>query len=190
MNRLIEDILEISRLEAEGFKLELEETQLTRLIKPIITGLAPVAEKKGLKLFYVQHGNLPKLFVDKKRITEVITNLIDNAIKFTEVGQITVETRRRKNNILVKVSDSGCGIPEEFYSKIFEPFSQAEGMVNRTHGGTGLGLSICKGIVKQHKGDIWFESKIGKGTTFYFILPLPKERLSFSMLNYVIHMLF
>jgi PAS domain S-box-containing protein len=173
LNELIEDILEISRIQAEGFKLKLSKIQLEKYIGLAVKSMIPVAEKRGLELNY-KLDNLPLIIADKKRITEVLINLIENAIKFTHKGKINIEAKREKGHILVKIKDTGIGISKKEYKKIFHSFTQLEGTYTRKYGGTGLGLSICKGIIKQHGGKIWVESILGKGSTFYFTLPIKK----------------
>jgi PAS domain S-box-containing protein len=173
LNELIGDILEIARIESEGFKLKPEKLQVENCIGLIVKSMTPVAENKGLKLIY-KESKLPLIMADKKRITEVITNLIENALKFTEKGQIIIETEKHKDNILVKVRDSGMGIPKKYLKTVFSQFFQIEPTYTRRYGGTGLGLNICKGIIEQHGGKIWVESELNKGSTFYFTLPLKK----------------
>ncbi len=173
LNDLIEDILEISRVQAEGFKLKLSEIQLGDCVGLVVKSMTPVAEKKGLELDY-KLDSLPLITADKKRITEILTNLIDNAIKFTHKGGINIEAKREKDYILVKIKDTGIGISKKDRERIFHSFTQLESSYTRKYGGTGLGLSICRGIIKQHGGKIWVESTLGKGSTFYFTLPIKK----------------
>lgn len=174
LNKLIEDILEISRLESAEFKLNLEKIQLKDIIKSVMENLTPLAKAKGLNIV-CQPDDPPLIIADKKRIEEVVTNLIDNAIKFTDKGVISIEVKKQKDDILVEVKDTGRGISKESLEKLFTAFYQAEDKLNRQHGGTGLGLSICKGIVEQHGGKIWAKSEIGKGSTFCFTLPIKLE---------------
>ncbi len=171
LDELIEDILEISRVKAEGFKLELGEVNLKDCIKEVFKSMDDVAKKKGIKLSYKIYS-LPLIFVDRKRILEVLENLVNNAIKFTEKGSIIIEAKKQKDNVLVMVKDTGIGISKTHMNKIFQPFFQIEPTFTRKYGGTGLGLGISKGIIEQHKGKIWAKSELGKGSIFYFTLPL------------------
>ena len=116
--------------------------------------------------------NLPRIKFDHDKIIQVLTNLANNAIKFTENGGITITTGKEDNIIQVTVKDTGPGIKEEDMPKLFQQFVQLQ----RKMGGTGLGLSICKQIIEAHKGKIWAESEFGKGTTFHFILPIEERR--------------
>lgn len=172
LNKLIGDILEISRMQAGTFKMNPEEFSISDLIKEVYYNLVQMSESKGLKLSFKFEENLPLVYADRIRIGEVITNLIDNAIKFSNKGEIQIDAKKDKENILVKVRDSGIGIKKEEERYIFVPFFQAEPLYTRKHGGIGLGLSICKKIVEQHGGKIWFESKVRKGTSFYFTIPI------------------
>ncbi|MBT3642584.1 HAMP domain-containing histidine kinase [archaeon] len=174
LDELIGDILEISQLEAEGFKLKIEKVQLKNVIGLVVKNMLPVAEDKKLVLSY-EFSQTPLIEIDKKRIMEVVTNLIDNAIKFTTRGKIVVRTQIKGKEILASVSDTGPGIAPEHLGKLFIPFSQLEETFTREHGGSGLGLAICKGIVEQHGGKIWIESALGKGATFYFTLPMSQK---------------
>ena len=171
LSKLIDDILEISRLEQPQFKINLEKAQIKDIIQLVIDNMGSVAKEKGLSLSY-HLDNPPLILLDKKRMTEVITNLLDNAIKFTDKGGITIEVVNEKQNILVKVRDTGIGIPPEVFEKLFQPFYQVESTFSRKHGGTGLGLSICKRIIEEHGGKLNVKSDLGKGSTFYFTLPI------------------
>ena len=115
---------------------------------------------------------LTKIQFDKDRIIQVLTNLINNAVKFTEKGSIKIQTVKVDNNITVLVKDTGIGIKESDIPLLFERFKQLDSGMTRKTGGTGLGLSICKDIVEKHNGKIWVESIIDKGSVFCFSLPI------------------
>jgi len=116
---------------------------------------------------------LPDIQADPARLSQVLRNLINNAMKFSKNGgRIVVSARSEKNEITFSVQDFGAGIGKQSKIRIFEPFFQEQSVFSRSFGGTGLGLAICKGIVEAQNGRIWFESEQGKGTTFYFTLPL------------------
>jgi signal transduction histidine kinase len=120
--------------------------------------------------------DLPPLYVDKVRITQVITNLVENAAKFSPEGsRIMIGAAAREGSILISVEDSGIGMPQEVVENLFNRFYQAQQVVSGKTRGTGLGLAICKGIVEAHGGKIWVESRERKGSKFYFTIP-QKER--------------
>jgi len=171
LDRLIGDILEISKLQEEGFKLKVAKIQLKDCVDDVIKSLGPVAKRKGVVLSYVGKG-LPLITADKMRMEGVLTNLVENAIKFTDVGTIKIIANVEGDNILVRVVDTGVGISKEDMTKLFKPFYQAGPMYTRKHGGTGLGLSIVRAIVKRHGGKLGAKSIEGKGSEFYFTLPI------------------
>ena len=176
LERLIKDILDVSKLKSKKMKFEFKPTQLNDIISNTIENIESFIKKKQMKVS-TKLTQLPKIMIDKEKIGELITNLCYNSIKFTkEKGKIIVETKKDKNNITVKISDNGIGIAKKDFEKIFEPFIQLDPSTTRKYGGAGLGLNICKEIMESHKGKIWVESKIGKGSTFYFSLPIKKEK--------------
>src|SRR5262249_14950029 len=144
---------------------------LCEVLMPVIDRIRPQAEAKGQTLEADVPASLPGVPVDARRIDQVVSNLIRNAIKFTpQDGTIHVSARRQEWDILVCVTDTGPGIPQEHLLKVFDRFWRVPGTQKQ---GTGLGLSIAKGIVEAHGGNIWAESELGKGTSFFFTLPLP-----------------
>jgi two-component system CheB/CheR fusion protein len=172
LDKLIVDILDISRIQSGRLKFELKKVQPADCIKESIENMKPLADEKNIAIT-TKIDKLPKITLDKDAITQVLTNLIDNAIKFTpEKGKIKIEVKKQKNDILVKVKDTGIGISEENLKRIFNPFFQVDSSYTRKYKGTGLGLTICKAIIKQHGGKIWTKSKLKRGSTFYFTLPL------------------
>ncbi len=139
--------------------------------------ILPLANKKSITIERKIEQNLPPVLVDKDRIDQVISNLLDNAIKFTDKGKIQIGAKIQNGSILCYVADTGRGIPEAFQSKIFERFEQVErnNLAKKKTRGTGLGLSICKDIIEHYGGKIWVESKINEGSTFFFTLPINKS---------------
>jgi signal transduction histidine kinase len=117
-------------------------------------------------------SDLPTISGDERRISQVLLNLVGNAIKFTDSGAIRIEAAAKESAVTVSVADTGPGIPPGDMEKIFEEFRQAEGSLAQRKGGTGLGLAIAKKIVELHGGKIWAESELGKGSTFTFTLPI------------------
>ncbi len=175
LDSLIADLLDVSRIQAKALKLFLKKNSLNEVIKETLKLLEPKIKKKGLDIS-IRLTPLPKFYFDKNRITQVMINLLDNAVKFTPKGKISVFSKKSRKKAIVVIKDTGVGISKEIQSKLFHPFIQEDTSKTRNFGGTGLGLSICKGIIDAHNGRIWFESKKNKGSTFYFELPI-KESL-------------
>jgi PAS domain S-box-containing protein len=173
---LINDVLELSKIEAGSLTLSLADYAMNEVAQTAITAAEPLAREKKLALKVSIPADLPTATGDERRITQVLLNLIGNAIKFTDAGEVRLEVAASDGVFLVSVADTGVGIAEAEQSKIFEEFHQAEGVNNGTKGGTGLGLSIAKRIIDLHGGRIWVESNPGQGSTFRFTLPICVER--------------
>jgi len=176
--RLINDILDIERIESGKVKMERENCDLRDLINSAINIMQPLADKAGVSLS-IHNSNSSsnissiQLWADPDRIIQTLTNLFSNAIKFSEPGStVYLMTELQKDQVLVTVQDTGRGIPEDKLESIFERFQQVDSSDSRNHDGTGLGLAICKSIVQQHGGKIWVESVLGEGSSFYFTLPI------------------
>jgi NtrC-family two-component system sensor histidine kinase KinB len=151
-------------------EMELEPVAVSLLIERAISTLAAQAEEKGLGLNHQLPADLPPVKADPTKITWVLTNLIANAIRYTEPGgQIETSARQAGDFVYMSVSDEGAGIPLDYQAKIFDKFVQVKS--DKTGGGSGLGLAICKEIVKAHGGTIWVTSTPGQGSTFTFTLP-------------------
>ncbi len=169
LEKLMRDLLDVTRLEAGSLPPRFELAAPDELVRSPVNGLTSVAAKKGVGLSLVTGSELPKVRADRVQIGRVLTNLIVNAIRHTEVGgSVTVRTRPSSEGVVFEVADTGEGISEEFLGSIFERFVQVPGA---TQGGAGLGLSIAKHIVQAHGGSMNVESKVGKGSVFSFILP-------------------
>lgn len=169
---LINDILDLSKIEAGRLELQLEEINLTRLILSTVDELKPLAEQKQLSLKVYNELDNPIIFNDSNRLRQVLINLLSNAIKFTQTG--SVEVRIRENSpvqLFLSVKDTGIGIAESELEHIFEEFRQVDQTTTRQHGGTGLGLAITKSLVNMMQGNITVESKLGQGSTFCVELP-------------------
>ena len=175
--RLINDVLDFQKLEAGKMKFDMRKGDLNAAIKDIKATMVPAAKAKKIELLTKLGKDIPAINFDRDRITQVLTNLVDNAIKFTEKGSITICTQRKGNIIIVSVKDTGQGIEEEDTHKLFQMFEQLAKGKDRKTGGTGLGLAISKEIVGRHGGKIWVESKPGKGSTFSFALPIKDRRV-------------
>lgn len=171
LKRLIWDVLDLSRLEAGNMKFSMQQIDLTEIVEEVIKNMGTFAKAKGI-IIESKIRPLPVTEGDRERLSQVITNLLDNAIKFTpKKGIITVETRKEGYSLIISVSDTGIGIPEKQVEKIFTKFFQVDNRVARKYSGTGLGLTICKGIINAHGGNITVESTLKKGSTFNIILP-------------------
>jgi signal transduction histidine kinase len=173
---LINNVLDLSKIEAGQLTLSLNEYSMAEVIKTVFTSVEALAAEKKLDLKVDVSNDLTIGKGDEQRIAQVILNLIGNAIKFTDEGEIKVEATVANETFLVSVSDTGPGLEEVDQKNIFEEFHQVDGSSTRKKGGTGLGLSISKKIVEMHGGRIWVESTLGKGSTFRFILPVRVER--------------
>ncbi|MDW7990667.1 MAG: GAF domain-containing protein, partial [Anaerolineae bacterium] len=169
---LINDILDISKIEAGKMELTFEPTDLKEIIRGVMSTAIALVKDKPIELQQSVPENLPTIIADSRRIRQVLLNLVSNAAKFTDEGFIRVEARTEGDYVVISVSDSGIGIPPEKLPKIFEAFTQVDSSPSRKYGGTGLGLTISKSFVELHGGKIWVESELGKGSTFTFALPI------------------
>jgi signal transduction histidine kinase len=172
LDNIIADFLEISRIEAARLKFDFRETDIKQLVKDTIAFMQGFAKEKNVTLVD-KVKNLPLIKADPDRISQVLRNLINNAIKFSdENNKIEVSAELKNDFILFGVKDYGRGISPDNQVRVFEPFYQVESSTRRKHGGTGLGLTICRGIVESQKGKIWVESEPGRGCKFNFTVPL------------------
>ena len=173
---LINDVLDFSKIEAGRLTFNLSDYSMQDVIETVLTSVEALAAEKNLDLKVKILEELMTGKGDEQRIAQVLLNLIGNAIKFTEEGEVIVEARISNDTFLISVSDTGPGLSEANQNKIFEEFHQADGSSTREKGGTGLGLSISKKIVEMHGGRIWVDSIPEKGSTFRFTLPVRVER--------------
>lgn len=171
MTQMVQELLELSRIESGQAPLRLFPSTVAQLIEPVIERLRAQAGRAGLALNVVLPADLPEVMVDAERVRTVILNLVHNAIKFTPPdGQVTVSARVASDAVIIAVADTGIGIPADDIPRIFERFYKADRA--RSGGGTGLGLAIAKHTVQAHNGHIWVESIENVGSTFSFTLPL------------------
>ncbi|CAM2930304.1 ATP-binding protein [Paenibacillus taichungensis] len=184
---LINDILDLSKVEAGRLDIVLEDISVAQLTEDAMAHFQLVAEKKGVELKLDKKPGLPEtLWSDPQRVQQILRNLMSNAIKFTHQGKVTltVSTKQMKKSgilsqwIVFSVQDTGIGIAEDKHQSIFEAFQQADGSISRKFGGTGLGLSISRDLARLLDGSIELESAEGKGSTFYLYLPLNREKMS------------
>jgi signal transduction histidine kinase len=171
--RLINDILDLAKIEAGQIKLTKVKLDLRDPVERSIRGVKSYGDQVGVKIVMVAPDDLPDIEVDKDRIEQVVTNLLSNAIKFSpEGGLIQVRLTVEDGSIYCRVVDQGCGIAEQDVDKVFGKFQQVGDSPRK--GGTGLGLAIAQALVQEHGGKIWVESKLDEGSQFVFRLPLPE----------------
>jgi signal transduction histidine kinase/HAMP domain-containing protein len=173
---LINDLLDISHIEAGLMELEFQEVDLAQLIQSVMATASALVRDKNVELHQEIAPDMPKVEVDVARIRQVLLRLLANAAKFTEQGSITVRAWPADGQAMVSVSDTGVGILEEDQERIFERFEQGTLENGRRPDGAGLGLALSKQFVEMHGGRIWVESEVGKGATFTFSLPLREGR--------------
>ncbi len=176
-NRLLEivnNVLDIAKIETGQFVVNNISFSVMSVLKDLYSFFTAMAKGKGINLSYSVPFNFENLFLltDKAKLTQILSNLINNAIKFTQIGSVVFGYEIVDNQIQFFVKDSGIGIGKEHQSKIFERFAQVDLSITRGFEGAGLGLAICKGLIEILNGKIWLDSEIGKGTIFYFTLPL------------------
>lgn len=170
MNRLIEDLLDVTRVEAGRLQLHRRPEDLLRVIAEAVTMLQPAVAGKSISLREEIPEYLPRADVDAPRMIQVLQNLVSNAVKFTSPGgEIAIQATAKDGEARIAVSDTGIGIPPDDLPRLFDRFWQATGS---RRGGAGLGLAIAKGIIEAHGGRIWVESEVGRGSTFTFALPV------------------
>jgi signal transduction histidine kinase len=169
---LINDVLDLSKIEAGQLTLTLNDYSLKDVVHSVFSAVESLATTKHLALKIEVPATLPPAHGDEHRITQVLLNLVGNAIKFTETGEVAINATAQNGSFTVAVRDTGPGIAKADQSKIFEEFQQADNSATRKKGGTGLGLAISKRIVELHGGRIWVESKEGHGSTFSFTVPV------------------
>ena len=172
---LINDVLDVSKIEAGQLTLSLEDYSLSDLVHVVVSAVEPLAAEKRLAFKAEVAPDLPVGRGDGRRLSQVLLNLVGNAIKFTDKGEVAIRASATNGAFTVAVCDTGPGIAEADQAKIFEEFQQADSSITRKKGGTGLGLSIAKRIIEMHGGRIWVESEQGKGSKFYFMLPVRVE---------------
>jgi signal transduction histidine kinase len=177
---LINAVLDLSKIEAGQLTLSMNDYSIQEVVYTAMTSVESLAAEKQLKLAVELSPDLPLARGDERRIVQVLLNLLGNAIKFTEAGEVTVRVTTVDAAFQVAVSDTGPGISEADQEKIFEEFQQADSSSTKQKGGTGLGLSIAKRIIEMHGGRIWVESSLGKGSTFWFTLPVRVDHQSGS----------
>jgi len=180
---LINDVLDLSKIEAGELVLTLENYALPDIVQTVVTATEPLAGTKGLNLTATVQPGLPMGHGDARRLSQVLLNLVGNAIKFTDEGEVAIDASAANGNFVLTVSDTGPGIAAADQAKIFGEFQQIDSSSNRNKGGTGLGLAISKRMVEMQGGSISVESQLGRGATFRVTLPVRVENLPEELLG-------
>jgi len=173
---LINDVLDISKIEAGQLNLSIGDYSLKQVVHDVYSAVESLAANKHILLKLELAQGLPKGRGDERRLTQVLLNLVGNAIKFTDQGEVVIAASAGDGSFKVAVRDTGPGIAPEDQNKIFEEFQQADNSITKTKGGTGLGLAIARRIMEMHGGKLWVESEVGHGATFTFMLPVQVEQ--------------
>jgi signal transduction histidine kinase len=173
---LINDVLDLSKIEAGQLVLDLNDYSLQGVAQTVYSAIEPLAADKKLGFKVEVAPDLPPGRGDERRLTQVLLNLVGNAIKFTDSGEICINVGVADGAFKVAVRDTGPGISASDQAKLFQEFQQADNSITRKKGGTGLGLAISKRIVEMHGGRIWIDSTLGQGSTFSFTVPVRVER--------------
>lgn len=174
LEELIDNLLDMSQMEAGALRIQREPTQLRRLVRESVEQ----AQRRTEAHWFVMDlpAELPRVWADPRRVRQVMNNILENAIKYSpNGGQITVTCEVDRENVIVSISDQGQGISPEYLERVFDRFFQVDGASTRKLGGSGLGLAIAKGIIEAHGGTVWAESAEGAGSVFRFSLPIVKD---------------
>jgi signal transduction histidine kinase len=172
---LINDVLDLSKIEAGQLTLALADYSIKNVVHHVYGSVESLATSKNLALKVELPKDLPPAHGDERRLTQVLLNLVGNAIKFTDTGEVSIKTSTSDGTFTVAVQDTGPGIAEKDQNKIFEEFQQADASITKQKGGTGLGLAIAKRIIEMHGGRLWVQSEVGHGSTFSFTVPIKVE---------------
>jgi signal transduction histidine kinase len=173
---LINEVLDLSKIEAGQLILSMSDYSLKSLIHTVVSAVEPLATEKQLALKIDVAPDLPPAHGDERRLTQVLLNLVGNAIKFTDMGEVSIKGSSANGAFTIAVHDTGPGISTADQAKLFQEFQQADNSIARKKGGTGLGLAISKRIVEMHGGKIWLDSIVGKGSTFSFSVPIAAKQ--------------
>lgn len=199
LSGIINDLLDLSKVEAGKMDFKFEKTNINTPVEFMKNTFESVAKEKNIDLIFEKENEISETYIDTQRIEQVLSNLVSNAIKFTnDNGKIVIKTENIKeedinksllfgvenpkfydNYVKVSVKDSGIGIAEDDLKKVFDQFQQIENSLNRKNGGTGLGLPIAKQLIEAHRGFVWVESEVNRGTTFSFVIPVLSEKEKF-----------
>ena len=170
--RLINNVLDLAKIEAGRMELSLQDYSVHDTVESVRSTLRPLAAEKGLEFVAMLPDDLPLAYGDSGRIAQCLMNLAGNSLKFTKAGKVEIAVETRGDLLVYKVADTGIGIPPDKLETVFAEFKQTDATIASEYGGTGLGLSISRKFVEMHGGRIWVESELGKGSTFFFEIPL------------------
>jgi signal transduction histidine kinase len=175
---IINEILDISRIEAGRMPLQLSRFDVPELIAEVKSELEPIIMRSKLAVTVDVPADLPQMVSDRQKVKQILLNLLSNALKFTHQGRVAISARRnvKDRTMALSVTDTGIGIASEDQGKIFEDFRQLDNSPTRAYGGTGLGLSICRRLAQMLEGGITLRSEMGKGSTFTLVLPVRGRR--------------
>jgi signal transduction histidine kinase len=184
---LINDLLDISKIESGMMRLFIEDdVNLCEEAETVLSTTASLAEDKHLTVVSDIQADLPLMVGDRRRIRQIMLNLVSNAVKFTEKGTVTLRIYQQQEQVVIQCADTGVGISEDEFVTIFEPFRQSK-HARTSSAGTGLGLPISKRLIEAHEGTLTVQSALGKGTTFTVRIPLRSERLLATMHGEALH---
>jgi len=169
---LINDVLDLSKIEAGQLKLTLEDYSMTSVVDSVVATTGSLAQAKGLNVKRSVAGDLPLGRGDERRLTQVLLNLVGNAIKFTDAGEVEISAKADNGTFDVAVRDTGPGIAAQDQARVFEDFQQIDNTSTRHKGGTGLGLAIARRFVEMHGGSLTVDSAVGVGSTFHMMVPV------------------
>jgi signal transduction histidine kinase/CheY-like chemotaxis protein len=193
LSKLVNDILDLSQLDVNHMAINRERIQPIAIVEATLADIAPLVNARGLSLRAEVEPNLPDVFADHIRIKQVLLNLLNNALRFTERGELTVQVSHDTDAlpacVVMRVADTGCGIAPDDLQRVFEPFTQLDAASNRQHSGSGLGLTISKRFIELHGGSMWVVSTPGQGSTFCFSLPIvpPSPLVAVERLAHEVH---
>ena len=174
--KLINDVLDLSKIEAGQLTLLLADYSVKHVVQSVSAAVEPLVTEKKLGFKFEVPSGLPPGWGDERRLTQVLLNLVSNAIKFTERGEVMIKVLAEDGAFVISVRDTGPGIDPADQHRIFEEFQQADNSITKKTGGTGLGLSIARHIIEMHGGRIWVESSLGEGATFFFTVPVRAQQ--------------
>jgi signal transduction histidine kinase len=180
LTSLVNELLDFSKIKTTKFELHVNPFPLREVVDVVCAFAQPLLAEKPIELRSEIPPDLPEIYGDLDRVEQILTNLLGNAIKFTQHGTIAIAAQREGEMIRISVQDTGIGIPAEAFERIFHPFEQVDGSMTREFGGTGLGLAITKELVDLHGGKIWVESEAGQGSTFHVTLPCTEKEQTFE----------
>jgi signal transduction histidine kinase len=172
---LINDVLDLSKIEAGRMELSLQEYLVPDLVDAVRVSLRSLAVERGLDLVTQVPPDLPTAYGDARRLTQCLMNLTGNALKFTKEGRVEIAVELDGDDLIYRVTDTGIGIAKDDLERVFDEFRQVDSTTIRDFAGTGLGLSITKKFIEMHGGRIWVDSEPGQGSTFHFAVPLRVE---------------